>query len=152
MRRSICFCEPSSTLAGEMDTWSFIYTTAVSLPKGTKLKFNLGSQGRAIDWEIPEANLKKKENVIWVITDGSKPIQMKDVDQVNSYVPDYECTLPAKVPVGEKVTIVMGAPKTKMKGTAKKKLGTRSQTFIQRRKPFYLYVDPSGRGHELLLE
>ena len=49
MRRSICYCEPASALAGEVRTWKFVYTTASHLPKGAKLRFDLESRGRPID-------------------------------------------------------------------------------------------------------
>src|SRR5947207_2102390 len=40
MRRSICYCEPAQALAGEYNTWNFVYTSSTSLPKGTKFKFD----------------------------------------------------------------------------------------------------------------
>ena len=59
MRRSICYCEPNYASAGESRTWKFIYTPSATLPKGTRLKFDLQSKGREIDWQIPSVNLKK---------------------------------------------------------------------------------------------
>ena len=61
MRRSICYCEPNFASAGETRTWKFTYTPSVNLPKGTRLKFDLQSKGREIDWQIPSVNLKKRE-------------------------------------------------------------------------------------------
>ena len=66
MRRSICYCEPSAALAGEVSNWKFIYTTANNLPKGAKIRFDLGSKGRPNDWQIPHTNLKEKSNLIWL--------------------------------------------------------------------------------------
>ena len=64
MRRSICVCEPNVALAGVIGHWKFIYTTANLLPKGTKLRFDLDSHGTELEWQMPQTNLKKKENVI----------------------------------------------------------------------------------------
>ena len=70
MRRSICFAEPTTALAGERGTWRFVVTATVSLPKGTLLKFDLASRGRVIDWQIP--NAAGRSNVIWAEVEGSK--------------------------------------------------------------------------------
>ena len=59
MRRSICHCEPSYASAGEIRTWKFIYTPSNNLPKGARLKFDLQSKRREIDWQIPTSNLRK---------------------------------------------------------------------------------------------
>ncbi|HEV7736487.1 MAG TPA: DUF3604 domain-containing protein, partial [Chlamydiales bacterium] len=63
MRRSICVCEPNHAYAGDTATWKFVYTTANNLPKGAKLRFDLNSLGRPIDWQIPHTNLKEKSNI-----------------------------------------------------------------------------------------
>lgn len=145
MRRSICYCEPSNCLAGEQNTWKFIYTTAVALPKGTALKFVLGIDGRAIDWEIPFANSRKDQNVIYASLKNGTTISMTEVVKDNHFVPDYEFILPSKLSAGEQLTITMGAPKSKAKGKTLITKGTQTQTFTQRRKPFYLYIDPTGK-------
>src|SRR5437870_564055 len=98
MRRSICYCEPTTAAAGEVNTWKFIYTSAVSLPKNTKLKFDLMSKGRDIDWEIPDANLKKTRNVIYAHTENGKVIQAKEVEIPDSFAPQYEFILPQALP------------------------------------------------------
>ena len=74
MRRSICYCGPAAALAGEVSNWKFIYTTASHLPKGTKLRFDLDSKGRPVDWQVPSTNLKEKSNAIWVEVPGGKPL------------------------------------------------------------------------------
>ncbi len=51
MRRSICHCEPAQALAGEINTWKFVYTLSSALPKGTVMRFDMLSDGRSIDWE-----------------------------------------------------------------------------------------------------
>ena len=146
MRRSICQCEPSTCLAGQIDTRSFIYTSAVSLPKGTKIKFDLVSEGRSVDWEIPDSDLTATENVIYAMLEDGVPIELEEIEKSTTYVPDYEFTLSEKVPAGGTITIVMGAPKPKGKAKPKPEKGNQAQTFTQRRKPFYLYIDTSGKG------
>lgn len=143
MRRSICYCEPGIALAGEVKTWKFIYTTSVNLPKGAKLKFNLGSEGRIIDWEMPDSNPKATHNVIYALA-GEKVIFPKEISHKEPLVPEYEFTLPISLKAGDDVTIVMGAPKGKEK--SKGETGTMAQIFAQRRRPFYLYIDPKGSG------
>lgn len=140
MRRSICYCEPNLASAGEINTWQFIYTPSNDLPKGTKLKFDMQSKGRDIDWEIPTANLKKTSNTIHASMDKHKIIQAKEVDSSDSYVPMFEFILPAKLPAGETFTITVGSTKSP------KQNGTKAQASSQRRRSFYLYVDPSGKG------
>lgn len=140
MRRSICYCEPSLASAGEINTWHFVYTPSVDIPKGAKLKFDLQSKGRDIDWEIPSANLKKTSNTIHASMDKHKIIQAKEVDSPDSFAPSFEFTLPAKLEAGETFTIIMGSTK------APKQSGTKAQASAQRRRSFHLYVDPSGKG------
>lgn len=143
MRRSICYFEPSSVLAGEVNTWKFIYTPAVSLPKGTLLKFDLCSKGRAIDWQTPETNLKNTSNVIYGLLEKGKVLTARAVELPQSFVPQFEFVLPQEVQAGSGITICMGAPKDK----DPKKYGNMAQMMIQRRRPFLLYIDPSGKGN-----
>lgn len=143
MRRSICYFEPSSVLAGEKNTWKFIYTPSVSLPKGTLMKFDICSKGRAIDWQTPETNLKGTSNVIYAMLENGKVIQMRAVDVPQSFVPQFEFSIPQELQAGSSVTICLGAPKDK----DPKKYGNTSQEMIQRRRPFLLYIDPSGKGN-----
>lgn len=143
MRRSICYCEPASAQAGEVNTWKFIYTTASSLPKGTRLKFDILSKGRDIDWEVPSINTKKTGNVIFGELDNGKVIPAKEVTTPDSYVPSFEFVLPNGLESGGNFTIVMGSNEKKKT----EKNGNRAQTNSQRRRPFNLYIDPSGKGH-----
>lgn len=145
MRRSISFCEPNQALAGEVNTWKFVYTTANALPKGTRLRFDIQTKGRDIDWEVPSTNLKDGKNLIFGILNNGKLLQAKAVEVPNSFVPVFEFILPSQIPAGENFTIVMGAPKEGI--THARKSGNRAQTNSQRRRPFNLYVDPSGKGH-----
>lgn len=143
MRRSICYCEPSYAIAGEKNTWKFIYTPSTSLPKGTRLKFDLQSKGREIDWEIPDVNLKQTAAVIYAVTNLSKSkiLQAKAVESPDSFTPQYEFILPAEIEAGSSITIVVGA-----KEGDKKKNGIRAQTTAQRRRSFNLFIDTAGKG------
>lgn len=137
MRRSICYCEPNHALAGEPSTWKFIYTTAAHLPKGTKLRFDLLSKGRQIDWQIPSTNLKEKSNVIWAEGPGGKPIPATLVEQPT---PSFEFVLPLELKPGESLAIFMGSTDKDLKK------GNASQKTVQRRRPFTLLIDPKGKG------
>jgi hypothetical protein len=142
MRRSICYCEPTYAQAGEVNTWKFVYTSATSLPKGTRLKFDLLSKGRDIDWEIPTANVKKGANIIFAELDNGKTIPAKEVMSTDSFTPDFEFILPATLEAGSNFTIVMGSPDPKKN----EKSGNRAQTHSQRRRPFNLLIDTTGKG------
>lgn len=146
MRRSICYCDPSYALAGEVNTWTFVYTTSVQLPKGTRLKFDLGSQGRDIDWEIPSTNLKKNSNVIYAKLENNKILQATEVEVPNSFTPQYEFIVPQAVETGANITIFVGAPPGKGKKGEKDSNGTRAQCNSQRRRTYSLYVDTTGKG------
>jgi len=143
MRRSICYCEPNNAVAGEVNTWTFTYTTSVSLPKGTKLKFDLMTKGRGIDWEAPSSNLKKTSNVIYALV-NDKVIQAKEIEVADSFAPQYEFILPLELPMGRDFAVIVGSPK--QQASTHQKQGTRAQTTAQRRHTFLLYIDPSGKG------
>ncbi len=145
MRRSICSSEPALTFAGETTTWKFFYTTATSLPKGAKLRFDLLSMGRDCDWEIPQTNVKEKNNLIWGVLPNGKAIEAKaagqDEELINSI---FDFTLPSDIKIGETFTICMGTPENDKEAQSKR--GTRCQTTIQRKRTFHLYIDPKGKG------
>lgn len=145
MRRSICYCDPNIAQAGELNTWKFIYTLSAPLPKGTKLKFDLQSKGREIDWQIPNVNLKKNgSGFVYAQIGKGKILQALEVEVSDSFTPQYEFTLPNPLETGESFTVILG-PK---EGENQKNSGfVRAQTVAQRRKQFFLYVDPSGKGH-----
>lgn len=144
MRRSICYCEPAQSMAGEVATWKFVYTPSIDLPKGTKLKFNLLSQGRDIDWEVPSSNLKKTSNVIYGLLENNKVVACKEIAEKDAIAPNFEFILPSGIEAGGSFTIVIGSPKLNSKELSSK--GTRAQKNTQRRRPFHLHVDPSGKG------
>jgi hypothetical protein len=139
MRRSICVTEPSYCLAGETSTFKFIYTPATNIPKGAKLRFDLVSRGRPIDWEVPRALLKEKSNLIWAQMPDGKILNAKEVEKPSDMGSFFEFILPAEVKSGENLTIILGSS---LKG---KEHGSRSQTLVQRRRPFELYIDPRGK-------
>lgn len=144
MRRSICLADPHVAEAGEKNTWTFTYTPAQDLPKGAKLLFDLNSKGRDIDWEAPTVNLKAKGNVIYAVIGKKKIIPAKSVDSKTSVVNNYEFVLPQEVEAGENILICIGAPNPK--GNLVFTNGTTAQLVSQRRRPFYISVDPSGKG------
>lgn len=144
MRRSICYCEPNVALAGEVSTWRFTYTTATSLPKGTRLKFDLMARGRDIDWLPPQTNIKEKKNLIWAELPDGKVIGAKEIELPDSYLPAYEFALTSEIKAGDVFTILMGTPEKSREEWHKK--GNRAQTIVQRRRPFHLYIDPKGKG------
>lgn len=144
MRRSICYCEPNYALAGESRTWKFIYTLSVNLPKGTRFKFDLQSKGREIDWEIPSVNLKKGGPVIYAELSNGKVLAATEVEVPDSFIPQYEFVLPTAVEAGHSITIVLGSKEGESSKNREEAL--RAQTTSQRRRPFLLYIDPSGKG------
>ncbi len=143
-RRSICLTEPNISYAGEIFSWKFTYTTAINLPKGTRIKFDIQSKGREIDWETPQVNLKEKKNMIWGILPDGKTISAKALESAESVVPDFEFVLPSEIKAGDNFAIGIGTPDTNEKKI--QELGTRAQTIVQRRKQFLLYIDPKGKG------
>ncbi len=144
MRRSICYCEPGQAIAGETNTWMFIYTTSVALPKGTKMKFDLMSKGRDLDWELPTSNLKKTKNVVFAKLDNGKILQAKEIDVPDSVAPVFEFVVPVELPLGSNFTVVIGSPKDDP--ATFKTHGTRAQTNSQRRRVFNLFIDATGKG------
>ena len=140
MRRSICYCEPNVALAGDIGHWKFIYTTASHLPKGTKLRFDLESHGANLDWQLPQTNLKKKENLIWAEIEG-KIFGATEIEHPQKKTPSYEFTLPTEVKPGENLAIHMG----NLEGNHPQK-GNFSQKIVQRKRPFTLFIDPKGKG------
>ncbi|MEX1012199.1 MAG: DUF3604 domain-containing protein [Waddliaceae bacterium] len=141
MARSICYCEPKAAFAGESNTWHFIYKTSVKLQKGTILRFDLFSDGREIDWEIPSVKPKATKNVIYGLL-GSKKIYPTESEIAESFTPVYDFVLPTVVKPDETFTIVIGSPNAKQLVSQ----GTTAQTYTQRRRVFHLYVDTSGKG------
>jgi hypothetical protein len=146
MRRSICVSEPHISRAGMVSTWKFHYTTAQKLSKGAKLKFDILTHGRDIDWEVPSADLKNGSNVIYALLGEDHILEAKEVETPEGYVPQFEFTLPKDMEEEQTITIVVGAlPQVAPKEWAD--YGNESQLTVQRRRPFYLYIDPTGKGN-----
>lgn len=144
MRRSICLAEPNVAVAGETRTWKFIYTPAANLPAGTKLKFDPQIHLRPVDWAEPTSNPKAKENAIWLVLPNEKIVAAKEIASHQLQGHAFEFLLPAEIKAGESLTICMGTHETSL--DAQRKLGSRAQSLTQRRRPFYLYIDPRGKG------
>ena len=145
MRRSICYSDPSVARAGQISTWKFIYTTSMSLPKGTRLKFDLLSKGRDIDWEVPSVNLEEDGNVIYAELENGTILPAEEIETPDSIVPQYEFVLPSPVKIGEKITIGIGISPD-VDGNPDE-FGNECQLTLQRRRPFNLYIDPKGKGN-----
>ncbi len=144
MRRPICLIEPSVSYAGEISNWKFIYTTSINLSKGTRIKFDLQSKGRILDWQIPDTNLKGKGNLIWAVLPNEKTLAAKALSSKESIVPDFEFILPSEIKAGEAFIICLGTPE--IENSHQEGYGTRTQTIVQRRKKFQLFIDPKGKG------
>ena len=107
MRRSVGYCEPNIAYAGQISNWQFVYNTASTLPKGTKLKFDLLTHNSPFDWQLPQTDIKKKGNLIW----GQLPNGKAIVAKQNSKMPtQYEFTLPLEIPAGKGFIIWIGTP------------------------------------------
>ncbi len=140
MRRSLCISEPNHCLAAETQTFKFIYTPATNLPKNAKIRFDVASRSRPIDWEIPKIQGKDKKNLIWAELPNGKTLTPKVVEKTESFAPLFEFVLPSEIKSGENFTIFLGSP------LKDKECGSRPQTIVQRRRPFYLYIDPRGKN------
>ena len=82
--------------------------------------------------------------MIWAETSDGKVLTAKEVEKSDSPTPYFEFTLPSEIKAGETFSILMGTnEKNKEEGRTK---GNRCQTSIQRRRPFYLFIDPKGKG------
>lgn len=145
MRRSICYSDPSVARAGQTSTWKFHYTTSTALPKGTRLKFDLLSKGRDIDWEVPSTNFEEDANVIYAEMENGTILKAEEIETPDSIVPQFEFVLPSPMKVGEKITIGIGMS-PEVDGNPDE-LGNECQLTIQRRRPFNLYIDPKGKGN-----
>ncbi|NGX56113.1 MAG: hypothetical protein K1060chlam5_00348 [Candidatus Anoxychlamydiales bacterium] len=133
MRRSICTCDPHFVIAGNKSTYRFIFTTANDLKKNTKLIFDLNSQGRYFDWQIPQANLKSKSNLIWAEIPNSKPISAKQIS-----LDKFEFTLPKDLKISESITFFIGSLDDKSSGNF-------CQLYTQRKKSFNLHISYDGK-------
>ncbi len=143
MRRSVCYINPSVARAGQISTWHFLYSSANFLPEGAKLKFDLGIQDKPTSWEAPSVDLSQPNNVIYLETPQGEIIPAQRVAS-KEFSSQYEFTLTEKVEIGETLTIILGPSPYH---TQTDEAGNGAQLFTQRRKHFYLYVDPTGKGN-----
>src|SRR5690606_24061434 len=123
---------PNHALAGDTATWKFVYTTAAQLLKGTKLRFDLESKGRHLDWQIPSTHPKDKSSVIWAELPNGKILSPTQIEHPQSLSPSFEFTLPIELKSGDTLTIVIK--------------DNHAQKTVQRRRPFHLFIDPKGKG------
>lgn len=140
MRRSICITEPNIALAGEENLWRFCFVTSQSLPEKTVLRFDPLTTGKEGEWELPQTSPRNKENLIWLTLPDGKNLPGKEVDDKMGNK-QYEFVLPKDVTQGEKLIFHIGDAEQ----TKDRRSGNRCQEFIQRRRPFHLYIDPKGK-------
>ncbi|MFS8562976.1 MAG: DUF3604 domain-containing protein [Rhabdochlamydiaceae bacterium] len=98
------------------------------------------SKGRPIDWEVPKIQGKDKTNLIWAELPNGKAVLPKIVEKTEAFAPVFEFILPSEIKSGESFTIFLGSSLNGKEG------GNRAQTIVQRRKPFYLHIDPRGKN------
>lgn len=139
MRRAICLSEPAFALAGQPNTWRFVFTTASAIPAKAKVKFDLQSQGRSCDWQIPEVEARGGKNIIWLELESGKTVKASTVEKQPA---QFEFVLPSELETGKSFTICLGTPHQDKTDTH----GNRAQTFAERRRAFQLYIDPKGKG------
>ena len=137
MARSICKTHPSITLAGHSGNWNFIFIPGVNLPEGSVLRFDMLSTGEEGSWQMPQAASNVKLNCIWLLAADEKRITPEAVVVDGRTMFDF--TLNKGVKAGDELVITIGSIG---KSAERKNL---AQTFIQRRRPFHLYIDTKGK-------
>ncbi len=141
MPRSVSYCEPKSIYAGDIGHFKFIHITGVPLPAKTKLRFDLDTLGRPCDWEIPQTNPKKSPQLIYLELPSGKTVPAQAIIEKEKPAL-FDFILPIDVDTGEQIIIHLGS----MNGESVQSQGIRCQQFIQRRRPFALYIDTKGKG------
>ena len=136
MPRSVSYCEPKSTLAGDVGHIKFIHITGVPLPAKTKLRFDMDTLGRPCDWQIPQTQLKKPAQLIALEIPGGKLCPAQAVAEKEKPAL-FDFILPQDVEAGEMLIIHLGQEGAE---------GIRCQQYIQRRRVFSLYIDTKGKG------
>lgn len=139
MRRAICISEPNIALAGDQRTWRFAFVPSANLPSKTLFRFDPLTKGGDTDWQLPATGAKAKSNTIWLTLPNGKSLHAKEVVEEDGVKFDF--IIPEEIKSGERVVISMGSPTAAGAGE-----GNRSQSHIQRRRPFHLYIDPKGKG------
>lgn len=141
MRRSICITEPKTVLAGQPSTVKFSYLSSSNIPAKSLLRFDTLTKGRDIDWQLPQTNVKKQENAVWLVMPDQKIVQGTAFQDELGIPSQFQFQLPSEVKMGEELSIFIGSPQY---DTPAK--GTKVQQYIQRRRTFLLYIDPKGKG------
>ncbi|HEU64360.1 MAG: hypothetical protein KR126chlam4_00606 [Candidatus Anoxychlamydiales bacterium] len=139
MRRSICQADPHYAIAGEKRTWRFSYTPSNALSKNTKLIFEMQSDKRPIDWQLPNVDIKKKSNVIWLEIPNGKNLVAKQIKDPKTTKIGYEFILPRDIKIGESLIICMGSI------DGKDNLANMCQYFTQRKKIFNLHINVKSK-------
>ena len=130
MRKAICYSDPSTAIAGSECCWSFVYIPSEKISKGSLLKFDILSSGRGSDWVIPKSS-GSDDSEVWIQKDSDGrmlPMIKKDSN--------FEIELPYDVESGDRITIFIGAM-----ADGELKATNRTQTYIQRKRPFNLFVE-----------
>jgi hypothetical protein len=141
MARSVSYCEPKAALAGQVTHFKFIHHTGIPLPAKTKLRFDLDSLGRPIDWQIPQTNPKKSAQLIYLELPNGKTVPAQGIQDKEKST-QFEFTLPVDIEAGEQFTIHLGS----LNEEDPTQSGIQCQQYIQRRRPFNLYIDTKGKG------
>ena len=87
----------------------------------------------------PRSRAQKKSNLIWLLLQKQKPIAARAIEGPKKHLPQFEFTLPILSKAGDPITIMLGSPDGEDSGN-------RAQHYTRRRRPFYLYIDPKGKG------
>ena len=137
MARSICKTHPAIALAGRNGNWNFIFIPGTNLPENTNLRLDLLTDGENGNWQLPQPAKNIKTNCIWLVQEDNKKIAPEMTEEKGSTFFDFTLNNPVKA--GEEIVITIGSI---AKGSDKK---NEAQTYIQRRRPFHLYIDPKGK-------
>ncbi|OGN61701.1 MAG: DUF3604 domain-containing protein [Chlamydiae bacterium RIFCSPHIGHO2_12_FULL_27_8] len=139
MRRSICIADPYIVLAGQKKNFTFSYTTSTDLTKGTTLIFEIESDGRDIDFEVPQVENKSNENYIWAILPDNKVINAKASKIKQVSLSTFEFLLPQEIKTGETIAIHIGSVKKDPLN------GILVQKYTQRKKTFNLHIESKNK-------
>lgn len=138
IKTSNCIAFPSIALAGEKQTWQFIFVTATTIPENTIFRFDILSQGKPGEWQIPDHSPSAKQNAIWMsLSDNAIIFPQRVIQTKSSY--QYAFQLSYAIAAGKKCTIFLGSPHNKLKD------GNQAQHVAQRKRPFHLFVDIKGK-------
>lgn len=141
MRRSLCYCDPNTCHAGSKGAWTFNFAPATALAKGARLRFDLRSFGRQIDWQIPQTNPEKPNSIFAILPNGQR---LSSKQMRGSQTAQFEFVLPSEVKAAQVVKICIGRD---AKGGTGREGTNQAQTYTARRRAFYIQVDAKGDGN-----